>query len=157
MLPEIAPHQIPTTFRTAPFVEPGSSEFKVLIEMFEAARGKFLHMYFEGISEFVLEQWPVERLCGINSMSQMDPLRRGRFISVLAFALSPPPVGADDGDPRIAAAKVPLSDTPFRPNEPVIVGLYNDLQVLIDGYCRSILFMRSAGPQDRISVLIPAA
>jgi hypothetical protein len=129
----------------------------VLVEMFEAARGQFLHMYFNGINEFVLEQWSVDRLCGLNSMSQMDPLRRGRFVSVLAFGLSPPPVGADDGDPRIAAAKVPLSDSPFRPTEPVIVGLYNGLQVLIDGYCRSILFMRSAGPHDRIPVLVPVA
>jgi len=138
-------------------VDPGSSEFRVLIEMFEAAREKFLYMYFNGVKEFVMEQWPVERLCAVKAMSQMDPLGRGRFISVLAFALSPPPAGADDGDPRVAAARAPLSDAPIIPTEPVIAGLYNGLQVLIDGYRRSILFLRSAGQDDCIPILVPIA
>lgn len=142
---------------TSPFVDSESPEFRMLVEMFEPARGQFLHMYFNGIKEFVLEQWTVEQIRCLNAMSQMDPSGRAQFISVQDYALSPPPIGADDGDPRVAAAKVPPSNTPFRTVDPVVIGLYNGLRVLIDGYCRSILFMRSAKPDSRIPVLVPVA
>ncbi len=132
-----------------------SPEFRMLLEMFEDARGKFLHMYLNGISEFVFEMWSVERLREIRAMLQMDPLGEGRLISVLAYSLSPPPEGTDDGDPRVAAALAAASDRPFQVNEPVIVGLYDGSQVLIDGYYRILMFMRSAGAQDRIPVLAP--
>jgi hypothetical protein len=46
--------------------DPGSEDFGVLIEMFEAARGRFLHMYFDGIKGFRLQKlgsrpitWPI--------------------------------------------------------------------------------------------------
>jgi hypothetical protein len=154
-------HRIPELLRTvgtssSTALDTATSEFRLLLELFENARGRYLHMYFAGIKEFVLEQWSVERLCVINAMSQMDPLGKGRFISVLAFALSPPPVGTDAYDPRTAVAKVPLSDKPFQTDEPIVVGLYNSFQVLIDGYGRSILFMRSADRQSRIPVLVPS-
>jgi hypothetical protein len=54
----------------------------------------------------------------------------------------------------VAADKVPLSTALMAP-DPLVIGRYKGFQVLIDGYFRGLLFMRSASPDERIAVLVP--
>ena len=54
----------------------------------------------------------------------------------------------------MAADKVPLTAA-LRTPDPLIVGRYKGFQVLIDGYFRGLLFMRSASPDEPIAVLVP--
>src|SRR5260370_9059470 len=51
-----------------------SPEFTMLLEMFEDARGRFLHIYLNGITEFLFQIGSVERLSEIRAMLLMDPL-----------------------------------------------------------------------------------
>jgi hypothetical protein len=45
--------------------------------------------------------------------------------------------------------------TALRAPDPLIIGRYKGFQVLIDGYFRGLLFMRSASPGERAAVLVP--
>jgi hypothetical protein len=45
----------------------------------------------------------------------------------------------------------------LRASAPLIVGLFNGFEVLIDGHFRGILFLRTASPGERIAVLAPVA
>jgi hypothetical protein len=57
-------------------------------------------------------------------------------------------------DPRVQADAIPL-ETEFVQSEPVIVLPYGEFNLLIDGYLRSVLFMRSPNPDARILVWYP--
>ena len=54
----------------------------------------------------------------------------------------------------MAADEVPLT-TVLRAPDPLIIGRYKGFQVLIDGYFRGVVFMRSASPDERIAGLVP--
>ncbi|MGO9849133.1 MAG: hypothetical protein ACLPKT_21770 [Methylocella sp.] len=88
-------------------------------------------------------------------MSEVDPSGQGRYRPFAAYAASLRPTGPTAHlDPRVAADKVPLTTAPRAP-DPLIIGRYKGFQVLIDGYFRGLLFMRSASPGERIAVLVP--
>ncbi len=90
-------------------------------------------------------------------LSELDPLGEGRYQPLAVYAASPRPTGATARlDPRVAADQVPLT-VPLRAPDPLIIGLYKGFQVLIDGYFRGILFIRSAQTNERIAVLVPIA
>jgi hypothetical protein len=61
----------------------------------------------------------------------------------------------EDSDARIAARAIPYG-TPFNQNhEPVIVIGEPGRHVLLEGYLRSIIFMRSSDPSHRLLVWVP--
>ncbi len=62
---------------------------------------------------------------------------------------------AEDSDPRVAARAVPYG-TPFnQQHEPVIVIGQPGEYVLLEGYLRSIIFMRSSDASHRLLVWVP--
>jgi hypothetical protein len=130
-------------------------ELSILAEMWEPARGIYQGTYLTDVSEFVRQDWSTAQLAEVWAMSQMDPRGEGRFRSMLAYAVSPRP--PSETDPRVAADRLYSSGKSFRCTDPIVVGLFNGRRVLIDGYCRSILFMQSADVSDRIPVLVPIA
>ena len=130
-------------------------DIDALAEIFETFRGSYLKHYWAGVREFVIEEWSADQLGRVYAMSELDPSGEGRYRPFAEYAASPRPTSAAARlDPRIAADKVPLT-TALRTPDPLIIGLYKGFQVLIDGYFRGLLFMRSASPGERIAVLAP--
>jgi hypothetical protein len=130
----------------------------ILAEMWEEARGKFLSMYIAGVTGFALEYWSSTQLGEILAMSQMDPAEQVFFVSMLTYAKLPRPVGPSaETDPRMVADRSVLSGRELEAGDPIIVGLFNRQQVLIDGYGRGVRFIQCAEASDRIPVLVPIA
>jgi hypothetical protein len=129
-------------------------EITTLAEVFDDSRGCFLKHYWADVGDFVHEEWSAARLGRVYAMSELDPSGQGCYVPFATYAASPRPSGPISAlDPRVAADKLPLGNM-LRAPDPLIVGLYNHLQVLIDGYFRGLAFMRSASPSDRIEVLV---
>jgi hypothetical protein len=130
-------------------------EVDALAEIFETFRGSYLNHYWADVREFVIEEWSAEQLGRVYAMSEVDPSGQGRYQPFAVYAASPRPTGPTAHlDPRVAADKIPLS-TALRTPDPLIIGRYKGFQVLIDGYFRGLVFMRSASPRERVAVLVP--
>jgi hypothetical protein len=140
---------------TCAFVDLSAFEVVAVVEIFVTARGHLLSHYWTDVRGFVIDEWSADQLRQVYAMSEADPARGGRFHPFAVYAASPRPSGPSARrDPRIAADNVPLT-TALRAPDPLIVGLYKGLQVLIDGYFRGILFVRSAALDERVAVLVP--
>lgn len=140
---------------TAAFDSLSIFEINALVEIFETFRGSYLNHYWADVREFVIEEWSADQLGRVYAMSELDPTGEGRYQPFAVYAASGRPTGPIAAlDPRVAADKVPLT-TALRAPDPLIIGLYKGFQVLVDGYFRGVLFMRSAAPGERITVLIP--
>jgi len=130
-------------------------EVDALAEIFETFRGSYLNHYWADVREFVIEEWSAEQSGRVYAMSELDPSGEGRYQPFVVYAAAPLPTGPTAWlDPRVAADKVPLTTT-LRAPDPLIIGRYKGFQVLIDGYFRGLLFLRSALPDERIAVLVP--
>lgn len=70
------------------------------------------------------------------------------FLSFLACSRFP-----EESDPRVQADRIPFN-TPFDP-EPITVVGAQSLNILLDGYLRAVLFMRSPDPGETIKVWYP--
>jgi hypothetical protein len=142
--------------RNLVFADVATQDRDTLAEMWEEARGRYLYMYLEDVTGFVLKYWPATQLGKVSAMSQMDPAGKGRFFPILEYAKSPRPAGPDaEHDPRVVADNSVLSGKDFRAGDPVTVGLYSGRQVLIDGYGRGVRFMQCADASDRVPVFVP--
>jgi hypothetical protein len=62
----------------------------------------------------------------------------------------------DFRDPRVQADRIPFQ-SPFVQSEPVIILPYGDMPLLLDGYLRATLFMRSPNPDARILAWRPVS
>ena len=130
-------------------------EVDALAEIFETFRGSYLNHYWADVQEFVIDELSAEQLGRVYAMSELDPSGEGRYEAFAVYAAAPRPTGPTAWlDPRVAADKVPLK-TALSTHDPLIVGLYQGFQVLIDGYFRGLLFLRSAAPSERVAVLVP--
>jgi hypothetical protein len=142
---------------TTSFEQLPAAEVAALAEIFDAFRGRTLSHYWADIKAFAIERWSADQLGRVYAMSEVDPMAEGRYRPLSVYAASARPSGAAARlDPRAAADRVPLNSPPRFP-DPLIVGLYKGLQVLIDGYFRSILFLRRARMEESIRVLAPIA
>jgi hypothetical protein len=140
---------------TVAFESLSAFEVDKLAEIFETFRGSYLNHYWADVREFVIEEWSAEQLGRVYAMSEVDPSGEGRYQPFAIYAASPRPTGPTARlDPRIAADKIPLT-TALRAPDPLTIGRYKGFQVLIDGYFRGLLFIRSASPDERIAVLVP--
>jgi hypothetical protein len=132
-----------------------ASEVDALAEIFETFRGGCLNHYWAGVREFVIDEWSTKQLSDVYAMSELDPSGEGRYKAFAVYAAAPRATGLDAWlDPRVAADQVPLTRA-LPTHDPLIVGLYKGFHVLIDGYFRGLLFLRSAAPSERIEVLLP--
>lgn len=83
-------------------------------------------------------QWPIPYLDFYNGLPNT-----GARNGTLGFA--------EDSDPRVQAFRTP--DHPQ--GEPAVTQLLNGRPMLVDGYLRSIIFMRQDKPQLRFAVWVP--
>jgi hypothetical protein len=60
----------------------------------------------------------------------------------------------DDGDPRVAVRAVPTA-VPYQQSEPVIIIGRAGEYLLLEGYLRSLLFMKSPDPSKRLLAWVP--
>lgn len=97
--------------------------------------------------------WLRQELGRVWAIPAFDPNGKQHLIPYLSFlAGSRPP--NEPNDPRRAADGVPTTQA-FIQAEPGIVGLLNTVPVLLDGYCRSVLFMRSENLYAQFLVWVP--
>jgi hypothetical protein len=151
------PRVLPLSARikTAAFESLSASDIHALVDIFETFRGSYLRHYFTDVHEFRVERWTAEQLERVYVMSEVDPTGAGRYRPFAVYAAERRPNGPYAAlDPRVAADKVP-PNAELRASDPLIVGQYKDFRVLIDGYFRGLIFMRSATPDDRVAVLVP--
>ena len=140
---------------TAAYEFLSEEDTEALVGIFETFRGNYLQHYWADVRVFVVEVWSADRLGQVYVMSEADPTGAGRFQLFSAYAVAPRSTGpAARLDPRVAADSVPLSMA-LRTSDPLVVGQYKDFRVLIDGYFRGLIFMRSAAPTERVAVLVP--
>jgi hypothetical protein len=104
--------------------------------------------------------WTKEQLGRTYTIRRMAPSRNDNipFLSFVAcprFTELANPQLLEQSDPRVQADKIPF-DEPLRQEEPVIVLPCDTAQILIEGYLRGVLFMRSRDPDSRIMVWVPA-
>jgi len=103
------------------------------------------------------QEWNKDRLGRTVTIPRMAP-NRWANIPFLSFIACPRFLNQngtpEDGDPRTEADKVPF-DTPFTQTEPVIVSTKWGVPMLIDGYGRGVLFMRTPNPDALIKVWYP--
>jgi hypothetical protein len=106
-------------------------------------------------TRYVCQQWTKDELARALTIIRMAP-NRNPNIPFLSFCICPR--FDDPYDPRVQADQVSF-DTPFHQSEPVIVLPYGAgggaPHLLIEGYLRSVLFMRSPNPDAKILVWFP--
>jgi hypothetical protein len=97
--------------------------------------------------------WTKQQLGQAYTILRMAPSRKENipFLSFIAC-----PRFAESWDPRVQADEIPF-DTPFVQMEPVIILPHGTMHILIEGYLRSVLFMRSRELDARIMVWVPIA
>jgi hypothetical protein len=110
-------------------------------------------------SAFVCESWTKDQLGRALTVPALDPRRQGRNVPILSFAVAPHFTRSDgtmeDTDPRVIANMIPL-DHEFTQTEPVpVTPLLNGQYLLLDGYLRSLLFLRSEDPDRHMLVWVP--
>ena len=100
---------------------------------------------------FRCEAWTKEQVGRTFTVPRMAPNRKENipFLSFLAC-----PRFAEPWEPRAQADQVPF-DTPFVQTEPAIVLPNGPMQILVEGYLRAVLLMRSRDPEARLLVWVP--
>jgi hypothetical protein len=121
------------------------------VQAFELARGKFLGHYIQSVLQFTLQSWSQGDFAGVHAMSEMND--KGRFVPLFEYAAAPP--GNTDSDPRFIAAKMAATHQPIRFKNPITIGTHGGMPVLIDGYARSVFFLRAGQEKDRINAFVP--
>lgn len=127
-----------------------------LVKLHEKYRRGFLPLM--EFARFSCESWSKLQLASIWALPAFDPNGKQHPIPFLTFLALPRLNNLDgtpdNGDPRREADKVP-TDQGFGQTEPLVVGLLGTVPILIDGYCRAVLFMRSENPAAQLLVWIP--
>jgi hypothetical protein len=102
-------------------------------------------------AEYQCRLWSKEQLGRTYTIPRMAPDRNSHipFLSFIAC-----PRFNEPSDPRVHADNISFN-TPFQQTEPIIVLPYGLGPILVDGYLRSVLFMRSPASDDRILVWYP--
>lgn len=105
---------------------------------------------------FVLEEWSKGRLCMCYALSHFNTPARARQMHYYDFLEWPRevlPNGApDDLDPRIHAATIRRD--PERKFGEAAIAVAGYPNILVDGYLRSILFMRDAPITTRFPIWV---
>jgi hypothetical protein len=148
-----SPVVLPKAKDSVPFGDLSPTDVDVLVELHRGVRGYFLY-YLNGDEVFTCEAWSKEQIETVYvspSNYSLIPLR--------SFAASPRPLGSDGNpawdDPRVAADLCP-SDRPFDQSEPVVIVLFENRKVLLDGYCRTLIFLKSENTSELL-VWFPSA
>jgi hypothetical protein len=108
-------------------------------------------------ARYVCQAWTKDQLARTLTIVRMAPDRKSN-IPFLSFCICPR--FDDPHDPRVQADQIPFDHRPYYQSEPVIVLPYGanggEPRLLIEGYLRSVLFMRNPNPDAKILVWFPA-
>ena len=139
----------------APFASLSDIDIDVLVSLIEHRQPGFLQN-IDDVSSFRCEGWSKEELLGSLTIETLGPDKR-LSIDYWRFLRNPPHLvdGVPEwSDPRVAAESWP-SDTPFVQREPAIAISVQGRRMLLDGYCRSVIFARHSAKQDIFLVWMP--
>jgi hypothetical protein len=143
-----------------PFSDVHERDWPALVEMLRQARNeRFVSAIDECANIYECQEWTKAQLAGAYAVSGFNPPHFLDHIPYMSFYNSPPLIGSDgkpqSSDPRFRAASID-PNTPFVQDEPVImVRDVNHRYILLEGYVRSILFMRSPNLNTRLLAWVP--
>ena len=142
-----------------PFSTLPQSDHDELVKMLERGRDPALTAMVDSSAMYRSEAWTKGQLVHTWALPMFNTPAKQRPIPYYDFYSGRPNTGpagiAEDSDPRVAARNIPYG-TPFDQNhEPVIVVGKPGEYVLLQGYLRSIIFMRSSDPSHRLLAWVP--
>lgn len=129
------------------------SERAELVHMLSSGPRNGLAAMLDSVETFRCSAWSKDDLGRVWAIRAFDPNGKQHIIPYLSF-LAGPRLANDPNDPRSTADQV-ATTTPFKQDTPGIVTSLSSVPVLVDGYCRSVLFMRSENTHERFLVWVP--
>lgn len=128
----------------------------ILASIAEKRHSNFLQNV-AGVKEFICEEWTREDLLESDVIQTLSP-NKDRIIPYREF-INNPPIMIDGepewSDPRYSADSW-QTGKPFSQDEPALAVRFGEKKILLDGYGRSVLFMRHGRDTDRFFVWMPA-
>ena len=130
-----------------------------LVKMLERGRHPEFTSYVDGSPMYRCEAWTKGQLAHTWALPVFDAPAKKKLVPYYDFYIGTPNTGAggtaEDSDPRVAARTIPQG-TPFnQAHEPVVIVGKPDQYVLVEGYFRSILFMRFGDLSQRLLAWVP--
>jgi len=111
-------------------------------------------------STYECQAWTRGQLAQVWALPAYNPPAKKTPVPYYDFYIGAPNTGpggtAEDSDARVAAKRIPLDLPPPPDEEPVIMISVPGAYILLEGYLRSVLFMRSADLSRRLLVWVPA-
>lgn len=140
----------------APFSQVAPSHWEKLAEAIATARGASYLLAVDRHKHFRLEPWSKGRLCQSFVVAQFNPPDRKLFLAYYDFLIAPPGL-TDDGrpdelDPRAELRRLPPGG--LGPLREAAVAVEDFPSLLIDGYLRSLVFMRDAPATAKLPVWV---
>ena len=135
-----------------------AAEKDELVRMLDGGRGQPFASNADQHPQYICSSWTKGQLAQTWALPAYNPPDKRNPIPYYDFYIGPRNTGpggsAEDSDARIAADKItPPAD--LSGHEPVIVIGRPGAYILLEGYLRSVLFMRDAGPAQRLLVWVP--
>jgi hypothetical protein len=152
-------HLLDNAAQGIPFEQLSPQDVTVLAQMVVRVRGRPFACHVDG-STYRCEAWTREQLLQVMALPVINPPERKTCIAYRRF-LSAPPTSTAGGrpqatDPRFVIRTIPAEQR-FEQQEPVIVVRRGRHLILLEGYLRSLHFLRSNDPNDRLLVWVPEA
>ena len=141
-----------------PFDSLLAAEQDELVRMLDGGRGQPFASNVDQHPEYICSGWTKGQLAQTWALPAYNPPAKRDPIPYYDFYIGPRNTGpggsAEDSDARIAADKItPPAD--LSRHEPVIIIGRPGVYILLEGYLRSVLFMRDANPVQRLLVWLP--
>jgi len=136
-----------------PFEDLTEADHKALVHALKTLRpASFIDLIdAPGSTHYELSQWTAAQLLGCLTLPQFGPVRYFQFLAGRHEDRSDKPT--IPADPRLEAATIPFDEN-FSVEFPVIALKSREHYILIDGYLRSILWLRN--PLKTLPVWVPA-
>jgi hypothetical protein len=157
----IGPKQIHDTAAAKnPFSVLTADDHKTLAQMLDRARPERAAQV-DASPLYRCEPWTKGQLAHAWALPDFHPPEKRRPLPYYDFYLGPPNTGPggtpENTDPRVEAQRIPAG-TPFNQfHEPVVVAGTPTQYLLLEGYFRSIMFMRAGDISQRLLAWVPYA
>jgi hypothetical protein len=143
----------------APFSNVDPGDWPVLQAMAEHARNKEFIDSIDafGSPSFQCTRWRIEELLNVQTLPLFGRVSYSAFLTRNPCAVLRNGLPAfDEADPRVVAWSIDSTE-PFEQIEPVIVVIVRGQPLLLDGYLRSLLWLRRNDPAKPLLVWLPVA
>jgi hypothetical protein len=128
----------------------------ILVSLIEKRQPGFMRD-IANVKEFVCEAWTQDDLMKTIAIPALSP-GKDRLLPYADFIKNPPHmVGGQPewSDPRVSADSWPQGK-PYSQDEPAIAILHSGDKILVDGYGRSVIFVKHGKSDDKFLVWVPA-